>query len=164
MSTHTAPDSPSVRIVQPPNRLKSKVGRGSPTLPPTVPPTFRALVHASAAAYSRHLDDQLHALRALATGGGAAATETLFAIAHQIRGEAKTFGFGSVGGTAESLCAFIEAGGPGRARGGTVVTLHVDTMAALKADCDARGETAGAQPLLDGLARAVRHVLSPERA
>ncbi|WP_431855781.1 Hpt domain-containing protein [Azospirillum sp.] len=160
MSTHTAPDGTSVRIVQPPNRLKSKVGRGSPTLPPTVPPTFRALVHASAAAYSRHLDDQLHALRALSTGGGAAAAETIFAIAHQIRGEARTFGFGHVGNTAESLCAFIEAGGPERARGGAVVTLHVDTMVALKAD----GGDSGAQALLDGLARAVRHVLSPERA
>lgn len=160
MSTHTAPDGTSVRILQPPNRLKSKVGRGSPTLPPTVPPTFHALVHASATAYSRHLDDQLHALRALATGGGGAAAETIFAIAHQIRGEAKTFGFGSVGSTAESLCAFIEAGGPERARGGAVVALHVDTMATLKAG----GEAAAVQPLLDGLARAVRHVLSTERA
>lgn len=164
MSTSPSPRGGPVKIFQPPNRLKGKVGQGSATLPPTVPPTFHALVHASAASYSRHLDEQLHALRALATGGGELAADTVFGIAHQIRGEAKTFGFGCVGGVADSLCKFFEAGGHARARSGAVVALHIDTMAMLKADCDARGEaaaTTAAKPLLDGLSRAVRHVLEP---
>lgn len=163
MSTNATPHG-AVKIFQAPNRLKSKVGRGSATLPPAVPPIFRALVHASAAAYSRHLDEQLRALRALAMGGGTLNADTIFSIAHQIRGEAKTFGFECVGRTADSLCSFFEAGGHGRARSGAVVVLHADTMLMLKADCDAQGEAAatkGAQPLFDGLSRAVRHVLRP---
>ena len=162
MSTGAVPDS--VKIFRPPNRLKSKVGHGSSTLPAAVPPTFQALVHASAAEYSKHLDRQIRQLRALATVDGDLDADTVFTIAHQIRGEAKTFGFACIGCTADSLCKFFEAGGQGRARSGAVVGLHVDTMTMLKAGCDTQGEVAAAtvaQTLFEGLARAVQHVLKP---
>ncbi|WP_448190197.1 hypothetical protein [Azospirillum sp. sgz301742] len=171
MSTGTASDS--VKIFRPPNRLKSKVGHGSATLPATVPPTFQALVHASAAEYARHLDRQIRQLRALAAaakgqgggkGEGGIDADTIFTIAHQIRGEAKTFGFACVGCIADSLCKFFEAGGHGRARSDAVIVLHVDTMTMLKAESDTQGEEMAAtvaQTLYEGLARAVRHVLTP---
>jgi len=162
MTADTTSRCGPVKIFQPPNRLKSKVGHGRATLPPTVPPTFRALVHASAADYARHLDEQLRALRALAAAGSELDANAVFTIAHQIRGEAKTFGFGCVGCAADYLCKFFEAGGLGRARSGAVISLHVDTMTMLKAECDARGDEAAAsmaQTLFAGLSRAAQHVL-----
>ena len=162
MTAETVPDS--VKIFRPPNRLKSKVGHGSSTLPATVPPMFRALVHANAADYGKHLDRQISQLRALATAEGGVDAEGAFTIAHQIRGEAKTFGFACVGCIADSLCKFFEAGGHGRTRSGAVVGLHVDTMTMLKAGCDTQGEdmtATVAQTLYDGLARAVQHVMKP---
>jgi hypothetical protein len=162
MTHEPAPDS--VKIFHPPNRLKSKLGHGSATLPATVPPTFQALVHASAAEYGKHLDRQISQLRGLATAKGGVDADAVFTIAHQIRGEARTFGFACVGCTADSLCKFFEAGGQGRARSGAVIGLHVDTMTMLKAGCDAQGEevvATVAQTLFEGLARAVQHVLKP---
>lgn len=158
------PTPASVKIFHPPNRLKSKLGHGSATLPATVPPTFQALVHASAAEYGKHLDRQIRELRSLAMAEGGVDADTVFTIAHQIRGEAKTFGFACIGCIADSLCKFFEAGGHGRARSGTVIGLHVDTMTMLKAECDARGDDVAAtvaQALFEGLARAVQHVLKP---
>ncbi len=162
MTTDAA--SGSVRIFRPPHRLKNKVGRGSPMLPATVPPAFQALVHASAADYSKHLDCQIRQLRTLATTENGLDMDAVFTIAHQIRGEAKTFGFACVGCTADSLCKLFEAGGHGRARSSAVIGLHVDTMSMLKAGCDAQGEAAVAtvaQTLFEGLSRAVLHVLKP---
>lgn len=87
-------------------------------------------------AYSRRLDDQLHVLRSLAMGGGAAAADTIAAIARQIRNEATEGGFDGVGRTAESLCAFVESGGYSGEHGGAVLARHVDSMIAQKADRD----------------------------
>ncbi len=152
------------KILHPPNRLKAKVGRGSGTLPATATPAFQALMQTGAADYSRHLDRQIRELRALVTEGGSGAADTVVAIAHQIRGEAGTFGYACLGCCARSLCMFIEAGGHTHARGGEVLGLYMDIMAKLKAGSDGRDAAATAtlaQTLFGGLDRAVRHVLKP---
>lgn len=102
----------------------------------TPPPAAGSWPMPEEVAYSRRLDDQLHVLRSLAMGGGAATAETIAAIARQIRHEAAEGGFDGIGRAAAALCAFVESGGYGDEHGGAVLARHVDAMIARKADRD----------------------------
>lgn len=156
----TGADVGGARVFRPPNHLKRKLGRGAPTLPRKAMAAYEGLMAEKDEGYMQHLDRQIRDLRRLAVE--ILDVPAIVSIGHQIRGEAPSFGYGGVGGVADSLCAYVEA--EGHLRNPSVIGLHVDAMAMLKADADVRGDaaaTASARPVLEELARAVHHVLRP---
>ena len=77
-------------------------------------------------------DRLLAAHQALVHGGGSADTrDELFRAAHDIRGDAATFGFPTAGAAAESLCRIIEHAPDFEAVPNDLIRHHVDAIQAI---------------------------------
>ena len=92
--------------------------------------------------------------RVVDSGGEPASRRELFMVAHDMRGEAASFGFPLVGRIADSLCDLVEATPPERAIPAELLASHVDSIRAIVRE-NARGDADEvARTLASGLRRA----------
>jgi HPt (histidine-containing phosphotransfer) domain-containing protein len=95
---------PDHDVITPPNRLRRAL---KPAMPGDDDPVARAeKALADLAPEFDRLDAARHSI--LAEGFNKANREALFHAAHDIKGEAATFGYPAVAATAESLCRLVE--------------------------------------------------------
>jgi HPt (histidine-containing phosphotransfer) domain-containing protein len=134
-------DTPSVatyadhEVITPPHELRKVVG---PVRDPNDDPIARAeaaLVELSSefATWMQNECERLEAARQGVTrqGFNAKTQEALFRAAHDIKGEAATFGYPSVAGVAESLCRLIEHTPESAHIPIALVEQHVDAVRAI---------------------------------
>ena len=124
-------------IISPENKLRKMV-TVKPTLPGDVDPVARAekALADLSAEFSTWMASECERLdkarRAVAAAGFTAASkETLFHAAHDIKGEAATFGFPMVAVAAESLCRLIEHTPDATRIPVKLVDQHVDAVRAI---------------------------------
>ncbi len=92
--------------------------------------------------------------RVVDSGGEPASRRELFKVAHDIRGEAASFGFPLVGRIADSLCDLVEATPAERPIPDELLGSHVDSIRAMVRE-NARGDADEvARALASGLRRA----------
>jgi chemotaxis protein histidine kinase CheA len=144
-------------VITPPNRLEGALARAVAGDDPV------ARAEAALAALSGQFSDWMHAeceeldhARRLALAAGMAAPQRamLFRAAHDIKGQAATFGFPLVSGVAESLCVLIEeTHDPGRIPA-ALIDQHVDAVRAIVREHD----RPLAQTLAEELTRRLREL------
>ena len=124
-------------VITPENKLRHMVSN-RPLAPGEVDPVTRA--EQALAELSTEFGIWMHAecerldqaRRALVNGGfNAANKEALFHAAHDIKGEAATFGYPAVAGAADSLCRLIEHAPDPTRIPLSLVDQHVDTVRAI---------------------------------
>ena len=123
-------------VIVPPHKLKKAVAKG-PAVPAEDPVArAEAALAALSHEFSGWMDAECERLdrarRAIMTSGFTGKTyDELFRAAHDIRGEAETFGFPRAGEAADSLCRLIEHT-PDRERiPMALVAQHVDAVRAI---------------------------------
>jgi HPt (histidine-containing phosphotransfer) domain-containing protein len=145
-------------VITPPNTLRKAVARAGADDPDPVAMAERALAELSGefAEWMQQECERLEAARVqvMRVGFNAATREALFHAAHDIKGEAATFGYPAVAATAESLCRLIEHTPSLDRIPLPLVEQHVDAVRAIVreyARCDA-------QEMADRLTRRLREV------
>jgi len=136
-------DAPSVTtypdydVIVPPNRLRKAVSK-APAGAPADDPVARAeaalaeLSHEFSAWMNAECDRLEQARLAIAPSGLTAATrDELFRAAHDIKGEAETFGFPFAGRAADSLCRLIEYTPDAARIPLALIAQHVDAVRAI---------------------------------
>jgi chemotaxis protein histidine kinase CheA len=134
------PESPAVatfkdhEVITPPNRLGGAVGRAIPGDDP-VGRAEAALAQLSGE-FAKWMNDECDGLdraRSNAHAAGMAALErqALFRAAHDIKGQAATFGFPLVAAIAESLCVLIEETRDPARIPAELIDQHVDAVRAI---------------------------------
>ena len=123
-------------VIVPPHRLKKAVAKGLAL--PAEDPVVRAeaalagLAHEFAAWMNAECERLDRARRAIVTAGFTGKTyDELFRAAHDIRGEAETFGFPRAGEVADSLCRLIEHTPEREKIPMGLVEQHVDAVRAI---------------------------------
>ncbi|HJO69693.1 MAG TPA: Hpt domain-containing protein [Rhodospirillales bacterium] len=158
-------ESETPRIITPPNTLKSKVGVGGPKA--VDPAVLKRAEEAIANLGDDYLDwvqedikkleDGLSALKA-AKGGGRDLLDTIFRVAHEIKGQGGSFGYNLMTLIGDQLCRFVEdmaEAGPPEVE---VIGLHVDALKIVIANrMQGDGGQAG-QALLRGLEKVVAKI------
>lgn len=115
---------------------------------------FPAVAWRSISAMRADLDN----LRARRAPGDA--LEKIFVEAHDMRGQAQTFGFGSLGQVANSLSEFILGSEEMAMKRGDLIKVHIDSMElCLHRETDSHFEGPEADELMAGLQEAVVTVL-----
>jgi len=124
-------------IITPENKLRKAVSK-KPFRPGEEDPVARAerALEGLSSEFSTWMESECERLdqarRAVAKAGfNKATTEALFHAAHDIKGEAATFGFPAVSAAADSLCRLIEHTPPARRIPVTLVDQHVDAVRAI---------------------------------
>jgi chemotaxis protein histidine kinase CheA len=121
-------------VITPPNRLKAAVGRAIAGDDPV------ARAEAALAGLSGEFSAWMHAecdaldrARAIALEAGMAAPQraSLFRAAHDIKGQAATFGFPLVAAAADSLCVLLEETRDPRRIPAALIDQHVDAVRAI---------------------------------
>ena len=127
------------QVITPPNRLKGAVGRTVAGDDPV------ARAEAALAELSGQFSDWMHAecetldrARHGARAAGMAAPDCamLFRAAHDIKGQAATFGFPLVAAIAESLCVLLEETRDPRRIPAALIDQHVDAVRAISREHD----------------------------
>jgi HPt (histidine-containing phosphotransfer) domain-containing protein len=136
-------DKPSVatyadhEVIHPPNKLRKAVAKVSPSDPPDDPlaRAEQALAELSSefSGWMVSECDRLDAARRQikTIGFNKATREALFHAAHDIKGEAATFGFPEVAASADSLCRLIEHTPDATRIPVSLVDQHVDAVRAI---------------------------------
>lgn len=146
-------------------RLADKVGQsGGPSLEAmeeAAAPVLRRLGKKFPAVASRSIATMRATLDDLRAGRPANdALEKIFAEAHDIRGQAKTFGFGSLGEMASSLSEFILRSEDLAQKRSDLIVVHIDAMElCLHRETDGNFEGPEADELMANLQKAVAAVL-----
>ena len=124
-------------VIKPENKLRKYVS-DTPLAPGEEDPVARA--EAALAAMSNEfgsmMDDECDRLdkarqKVISLGFTKASKEALFHAAHDIKGEAATFGFPAVAAAADSLCRLIEYTPDSARIPATLVDQHVDAVRAI---------------------------------
>ena len=145
--------------------LADKVGQsGGPSLEAmeeAVAPVLQRLGKKFPAAALRSISTMRATLDDLRGSGTAGeAIEKIFAEAHDMRGQAETFGFSSLGKVADSLSEFILGSEEMAQKRGDLVEVHIDAMElCLARETDANFEGPEADELMANLRKAVATVL-----
>jgi len=151
-------------VIMPPNKLKKALAKPSPASADTAvadDPVARA--EAALAEIANEFTSWMNAecerldqarRKVRKSGINATTRDELFRAAHDIKGEAETFGFPYAGLVAESLCRLIEHTPDAARIPLALVDQHVDAVRAIirEADIKGAGETA------TKLAKRLRHV------
>lgn len=159
MTAAPPPDGVVIRAL--PNVLKQKVGTGPASLPRRAAVDFAASVQDIAAAYGVHLRGLVEELYR-----GVTDVPTLYAICHQIRGEAGSYGYGPVGAIADALCRFIDSMPADDPRRGSIAGLYINALRLVLAAGDSEGQgkaDADTRLLLQHLNQMARHMTGAER-
>lgn len=125
---------PEVRFIRVPSIAERKLGTdyvAPMRLDPRVLEQMQSTIRDLEAKYADALKSQVAMLQVLvepARKGDADARERLYALSHDMRGLAGTFGHAIVGQFADSLCRYIEQAKDGGWGDGTVVSFHVDAI------------------------------------
>lgn len=122
-------------VITPPHQLRKAVGKASAAIDDPVARAEQALAQLSGE-FSTWMHDECDRLdkarRAVAEAGFNAKTrEALFHAAHDIKGQAATFGYPAVEGVAESLCRLIEHSPDLDRVPMALVDQHVDAVRAI---------------------------------
>jgi HPt (histidine-containing phosphotransfer) domain-containing protein len=127
-------------VILPPNKLKKAVAKVSPVTAGTSDddPVARAEAALAdlATEFSSWMDSECERLdqarhKAKKAGLAGAAKDELFRAAHDIKGEAETFGFPHAGEVADSLCRLIEHSPDMKRIPMPLVDQHVDAVRAI---------------------------------
>jgi len=127
------------QVITPPNRLKGAVGRAVAGDDPV------ARAEAALVELSGQFSDWMHAecealdrARRLALAAGMAPPQRamLFRAAHDIKGQAATFGFPLVAAVADSLCVLLEETRDPRCIPAALIDQHVDAARAIVREHD----------------------------
>lgn len=126
---------PDHDVIVPPNRLRKAISRGAGDAIDAVARAEQALA-ALSEEFSGWMDSECARLDAarLAVrdrGLSRATREALFHAAHDIKGEAETFGFPLAAAAAASLCLLLEGVPEGRAIPPLLIDQHVDAVRAI---------------------------------
>lgn len=128
---------PDYEVIVPPNKLKKAVAKALPGLPAEDPvaraeAALAGLSHEFAAWMDAECERLDRARRSVVRRGFTGLTrDELFRAAHDIKGEAETFGFPRAGHVADSLCRLIEHT-PDPARiPMALIEQHVDAVRAI---------------------------------
>ena len=149
-------------------RLADKVGQsGGPSLEAmeeAAAPVLKRLGKKFPAVASRSISTMRSTLDDLRAGGTAGdAIEKIFAEAHDMRGQAQTFGFGSLGKVADSLSEFILGSEEMAQKRGDLIEVHIDAMElCLTRETGANFEGPEADELMANLKKAVATVLGTD--
>jgi len=123
-----------VRFVRVPSIAERKLGTdyvAPMRLDPRVLDQMQTTIKGLEARYGDTLRDQVRTLLTLvepACGGDTEARGRLYAIVHDMRGLAGTFGHPMVGRFANSLCSYVESAGMDAWRDDTVFRFHIDAI------------------------------------
>jgi HPt (histidine-containing phosphotransfer) domain-containing protein len=124
-------------VITPENKLRKAISAG-PFLPDEDDPVVRAekALKELSSQFALWMDEECERLdlarRMVAkTGFGDATTQALFHAAHDIKGEAATFGYPALAGAAGSLCRLIELTPDTSGIPMTLVDQHVDAVRAI---------------------------------
>jgi HPt (histidine-containing phosphotransfer) domain-containing protein len=154
-------------VIVPPHRLKKAVAKGPQV--PAEDPVARA--EAALAALSHEFSDWMaaecerldRARRAIITSGFTGRTyDELFRAAHDIRGEAETFGFPRAGEVADSLCRLIEHTPERDKIPMALVAQHVDAVRAIIREAKSEAADITAAVLAERLRQVTDDFLSHE--
>lgn len=122
-------------VITPPNKLRKAIRAGSRVADDPVVRAEEALAELSSefATWMRQECDRLDAARRdiVKSGFSAARREALFHAAHDIKGEAATFGYPAVAASAESLCRLIEHTPRMERIPVSLIEQHVDAVRAI---------------------------------
>jgi HPt (histidine-containing phosphotransfer) domain-containing protein len=147
-------------VITPENKLRKYVSTG-PMLPGEVDPVARAemALEALSSEFVSWMDsecDRLDKARSDVSKGGFTAPnkEALFHAAHDIKGEAATFGFPAVAAAADSLCRLIEYTADVNRIPLKLVDQHVDAVRAIYREYS-RSDAVDLAALLTGRLREV---------
>jgi HPt (histidine-containing phosphotransfer) domain-containing protein len=103
---------PDHEVITPPNKLRKAIRKAAPQDDDPVARAEQALADLSSefSSWMQQECDRLDAARVRVRGEGftKATREALFHAAHDIKGEAATFGYPAVAAVAESLCRLVE--------------------------------------------------------
>jgi chemotaxis protein histidine kinase CheA len=144
-------------VIQPPNKLKKVVAKAKPGLPADDPV---ARAEAALAEISTEFTlwmetecDRLIKARAnlRAMGVDDKTRDELFRAAHDIKGEAETFGFPLAGKVAESLCRLIEHSPEFERVPAELIDQHVNGVRAIIREAKLKDAEATASKLATGL-------------
>lgn len=128
------PTPTDVRFVRVPSIAERKLGNdyvAPMRLDPRVLAQMQTTIRDLETKYAESLKSQVAMLQILvepSCKGDPDARRRLYALAHDMRGLAGTFGHAIVGQFADSLCRYIENLQTGDWNDGTVVTFHVDAI------------------------------------
>lgn len=127
-------NSTEVRFVRVPSIAERKLGSeyvAPMRLDPRILDQMQATIRSLETKYVETLSAQVSMLKVLvepACKGDAEAHGRLYAIAHDVRGLAGTFGFAVTGRFADSLCRHLEQGDKSGKYDDTVIRYHVDAI------------------------------------
>jgi HPt (histidine-containing phosphotransfer) domain-containing protein len=139
-------DTPAVttyadhEVIQPPNKLKKAVAKAAPGNPGAAHEDAIARAEAAladlATEFSTWMDTECERLdqarhKVKKQGLAGAVKDELFRAAHDIKGEAETFGFPHAGQVAESLCRLIEHTPDSKRVPISLIEQHVDAVRAI---------------------------------
>ncbi len=141
---------PDYEVIVPPNRLRKAMTLTRPGIPDDDPvaraeAALAGLSHEFSAWMDAECDRLDRARRAIMKAGVTGMTrDELFRAAHDIKGEAETFGFPQAGHAADSLCRLIEHTPDPQRIPLALVTQHVDAIRAIirETKAGAAGEVA----------------------
>lgn len=125
---------PDVRFIRVPSIAERKLGANyvAPMrLDPRVLDQMQSTIKGLEARYGDALCEQVHTLLTLvdpACNGDPEARSRLYAIVHDMRGLAGTFGHPMVGRFANSLCLYIEGAGTTAWNDDTIFRFHLDAI------------------------------------
>jgi HPt (histidine-containing phosphotransfer) domain-containing protein len=126
---------PDHEVITPPNKLRKAIKTASPRDPDPVARAEQALAELSTefSSWMQQECDRLDAARHKIRDAGftKASREALFHAAHDIKGEAATFGYPAVAGVAESLCRLVEHTPTIERIPVALVEQHVDAVRAI---------------------------------
>jgi chemotaxis protein histidine kinase CheA len=122
-------------VITPPNKLRKAIKKAAPHDDDPVARAEQALADLSSefSAWMQQECDRLDAARhqVRESGFNRATREALFHAAHDIKGEAATFGYPAVAATAESLCRLVEHTPSMEQIPVPLVEQHVDAIRAI---------------------------------
>jgi HPt (histidine-containing phosphotransfer) domain-containing protein len=159
-------DKPSVatyadyEIITPPNKLRRAVISSAPDDAPDDPvaraEAALAQLSSEFSVWMRSEVERLDRARygIKVHGFNKATIEALFHAAHDIKGEAATFGYPQVAPAAESLCRLIEHSPDMQRVPKTLIDQHVDAVRAIVRECSRPASA----PMAEALARRLREV------
>ena len=129
--------SPRVRTIIPPNTIAARV-TGSGGVDPEAVKRAEAAIAGLKGRFERDASEQVVRLQNLQArfAAGAEPGETLaeiFQLAHELRGQAGTFGYDLLSRVGNLLCRYAERGDIGSARGASVLKALIDALAAILA-------------------------------
>lgn len=135
--------APRFRTIIPPNTIAAKV-TGSGGVDPEAVKRAEMAVAGLRGGFERTASDQVARLQNLQArfAGGAEPDDALaeiFQLAHELRGQAGTFGYDLLSRVGDLLCRYAERGDTGSARGASVLKALIDALAAILAR-KARGD------------------------